>query len=81
MMGATPATNHGAAQPVDEVDLTDHEIHQLLLEAEGRMRAPLQPSDNSPSGPVPDDRPQPAPTGYVCLPDLVGRRASSVLTL
>jgi hypothetical protein len=69
-MDATPATDRGATQPVGEPDLTDHEINQLLLEAESRLRAPGQePSDNSPSGPVSNTNPQPASTEYVFLPD------------
>lgn len=64
-MGATPATGTGVAHPVAEADLTDQEIHQLLLEAEGRMRALLPTLDNSPSFPVSDENPQAAPTGYV----------------
>lgn len=30
-----------SVQPLDEVDLTDEQIQQLLLEAEGRLRGPL----------------------------------------
>lgn len=30
-----------SVQPQEEVDLTDEEIQQLLLEAEGRLRGPV----------------------------------------
>jgi hypothetical protein len=30
-----------SVQPQEEVDLTDDEIQQLLLEAEGRLRGPV----------------------------------------
>lgn len=35
------STEDPSFQPQDEVDLTDEQIQQLLLEAEGRLRGPL----------------------------------------
>lgn len=60
---ADPATDKGHAQ-LDETDLTDHDIHQLLLEAEGRLRAPgLESSDHVLA--LADKPSEPAPAEYV----------------
>ena len=40
MGSSLPTHDNGKASP-DKNDLTDHEIHQLLLEAEGRLRTPV----------------------------------------
>lgn len=37
-----------SVQPQDEVDLTDDQIQQLLLEAEGRLRGPVVSSTEDP---------------------------------
>lgn len=38
MEGMAPTHMEVKVQPQDEVDLTDDQIQQLLLEAEGRLR-------------------------------------------
>lgn len=38
------AAGDSGVQPQDEVDLTDEQIRQLLLEAEGRLRGSLVPA-------------------------------------
>lgn len=35
------STEEPSVQPQEEMDLTDEQIQQLLLEAEGRLRGPL----------------------------------------
>lgn len=49
----------GAINSHDEVHITDHDIEQLLFEAEGRLRARDVNSTNVPdTREVPDDQPQ-----------------------